>query len=45
MPFIMGSVPPKMALAAMAASMAEPPGARVCAPACEVSTWLVATMP
>ena len=33
MPFIMGSVTPRTALAAMAASIAEPPLARICAPA------------
>jgi len=45
MPFIMGSVTPRTALAAMAASMAEPPRARTSAPACEARYWLVATMP
>ena len=45
MPFIMGSVTPRTALAAMAASTAEPPLARICAPATEACTWLVATMP
>src|SRR5712692_1453307 len=45
MPFIMGSVTPSTALAAMAASTAEPPRARISAPACEACTWLVATMP
>src|SRR5580704_2051346 len=45
MPFIMGSVTPSAAFAAMAASMAEPPCARICAPATEACTWLVATMP
>src|SRR5947208_2115420 len=41
----MGSTAPSAALAAMAASIADPPRARTCAPACEASVWLVATMP
>ena len=41
----MGSTNPSAALAAMAASAAEPPRARICAPACDASGWLVATMP
>ena len=45
MPFIMGSTTPSTALAAMAASAAEPPRARICAPACEARTSLVATIP
>jgi len=45
MPFIMGSTTPSTALAAMEASAAEPPRARICAPACEASVWLVATIP
>src|ERR1017187_4038744 len=45
MPLLSGSTTPSAALAAMAASMADPPRARICAPACEASVWLVATMP
>src|SRR5271155_4136396 len=45
MPFIMGSVTPRTAFAAIAASTAEPPRASTCAPATEACTWLVATMP
>ena len=45
MPQLSGSTTPSAALAAMAASMAEPPRASTCAPACEASVWLVATMP
>src|SRR5215471_16882190 len=45
MPFDVGSVTLRTALAAMAASMAEPPRSRMSAPACEAETWLVATMP
>src|SRR5947207_1719746 len=45
MPLLSGSTTPSVALAAMAASMADPPRARTCAPACEASVWLVATMP
>jgi hypothetical protein len=42
---LIGSTTPSVALAAMAASIAEPPRARTCAPACEASVWLVATIP
>ncbi len=42
---ISGSVMHSTALAAMAASTAVPPRARICAPACDASTWLVATIP
>jgi hypothetical protein len=45
MPSISGSVTASTALEAMAASTAEPPRARIWAPACDASTWLVATMP
>ena len=45
MPSIMGSTTPSTALAAIAASTADPPRARICAPACDASVWLVATMP
>ena len=44
-PFIIGSMTPSAALAAMAASTALPPRARIAAPACEATAWLVATMP
>src|SRR5579871_1158175 len=44
-PQLSGSTTPSTALAAMAASMAVPPRAKTCAPACEASVWLVATMP
>src|SRR5437588_2623522 len=40
-----GSTTLTAALAAMAASTAEPPRARTCAPACDARVWLVATMP
>ena len=43
--FFGGSVTPSTALAAIAASMAEPPRDRISAPACEAKTWLVATIP
>ena len=45
MPQLSGSTTPSTALAAMAASMADPPRASTCAPACDASVWLVATMP
>src|SRR5215831_11380995 len=45
MPPRSGSTTPRVALAAIAASMAEPPRASTCAPACEASVWLVATIP
>ncbi len=45
MPLFMGSTTPMAASAAIAASTAEPPRARICAPACAASVWLVATMP
>jgi hypothetical protein len=45
MPSIIGSTTPSTAFAAMAASTAEPPLARICAPACDASVWLVAAMP
>src|SRR6185369_6647874 len=44
-PLLIGSTTPSAALAAIAASIAEPPRARICAPACEASVWLVATIP
>src|SRR6516225_755177 len=44
-PFMLGSITPSTALAAMAALAAEPPCERISAPACEACTWLVATMP
>src|SRR5450432_739265 len=40
-----GSTTLSVALAAIAASMAEPPRANTCAPAWEASVWLVATIP
>src|SRR5579872_1851016 len=45
MPFIMGSETLRTALAAMAASTAEPPCSSTRAPACEAWTQAVATMP
>src|SRR5579863_487790 len=45
MPFIMGSISPSVALAAMAASMALPPRSRIWMPAIDASGWLVATIP
>ena len=45
MPFIIGSVRPSTAFAAIAASTALPPAASTCAPALDASGWLVATMP
>src|SRR5579885_635513 len=45
MPLLIGSTTPRVALAAMAASTAEPPRASTCAPACEASVWLVAAIP
>ncbi len=45
MPVIIGSVTPSTAFEAMAASTADPPRARICAPACDASTWLVAAIP
>ena len=45
MPQLIGSTTPSTALAAMAASMADPPRASTSAPACDASVWLVATMP
>ena len=45
MPFFIGSTTASTALAAMAASTADPPLARICAAACEASVWLVAAMP
>src|ERR1700694_5466363 len=44
-PQLCGSTTPNTASAAMAASMAYPPRARTCAPACDASVWLVATIP
>jgi hypothetical protein len=44
-PSIMGSITPSTALAAIAASMADPPRARICAPAWDARVWLVATIP
>jgi len=45
MPFIIGSVTPSTALAAIAASTALPPCLKMSAPAAEASVWLVATIP
>src|SRR5215468_2737674 len=45
MPFIIGSVTPVTALAAIAASTALPPRARIWTAACEASGWLVAATP
>ena len=45
MPFIIGSTTPITAFAATAASMAFPPCARICAPACAASGLSAATMP
>jgi hypothetical protein len=45
MPQLIGSTTPNTALAAMAASIADPPRASTSAPACDASVWLVATMP
>src|ERR1051326_2773425 len=45
MPLLSGSTTPSVALAAMAASMADPPRARICAPACDASVWLVEMIP
>ena len=45
MPQLSGSATTRGALAAMAASMAEPPRASTCVPACEASVYDVATMP
>src|SRR5690349_19099943 len=45
MPQLCGSTTPSVALAAMAASMADPPRASTWAPACDARVWLVATMP
>src|ERR1700690_1070651 len=45
MPQLMGSTRPSMALAAMAASMADPPRASTWAAAWEASVWLVAAIP
>ena len=45
MPFDIGSTTPITALAAIAASAADPPRASTCAPACEASVWFVATIP
>src|SRR6266849_6182872 len=44
-PLLIGSTTPSAALAAIAASIADPPRAKTCAPACEASVWLVATIP
>src|SRR5690348_11247989 len=44
-PFIIGSITPSAALAAIAASTAEPPLASTAAPACDATVWLVATIP
>ncbi len=41
----MGSTTLSTALAAMAASTADPPRARICAPACDANVCAVATMP
>jgi hypothetical protein len=45
MPQLMGSTRPSKALAAMAASMADPPRANTWAAAWEASVWLVAAIP
>src|SRR5262245_34461173 len=45
MPQLIGSTTLSTALAAIAASIAAPPRARTCAPACDASVWLVATIP
>src|SRR5437868_6467355 len=45
MPFIIGSVTPVTALAAIAASTALPPRARICTAACDASGWLDAATP
>ena len=45
MPQLMGSTRPSTALAAIAASMADPPRASTWAAACEASVWLVAAIP
>src|SRR3954470_4379897 len=44
-PFMSGSITPRAALAAIAASTAEPPRPRISAPAWDARTWLVATIP
>src|ERR1700722_10170215 len=44
-PFIIGSITPRAAFAATAASTALPPRARIAAPACEATAWRVATTP
>src|SRR5580698_7623123 len=44
-PFIIGSTRLSTAFAAMAASTAEPPRAKICAPAWDASGCAVATMP
>src|SRR5580658_1737282 len=44
-PQLMGSTRPSKALAAMAASIADPPRASTWAAACEASVWLVAAIP
>ena len=45
MPSIIGSTNPSTAFAAIAASTADPPFARICAAACDASVWLVAAIP
>src|SRR5207244_12113615 len=45
MPFIIGSVTPVTAFAAIAASTALPPRARTCTAACAASGWLDAATP
>ena len=45
MPFIIGSTTPSTALTAIAESAADPPRARICAPACAARVWLAAAMP
>src|SRR5262249_50690908 len=44
-PFIIGSTTPTTALAAIAASTAEPPCSNTLTPAAEARVWLVATIP
>ena len=44
-PVFIGSTTASTVLAAMAASTADPPRARICAAADEASVWLVAAMP
>jgi hypothetical protein len=44
-PFIIGSVTPRAAFAAIAASTALPPCSSISMPAAAASGWLLATMP